>query len=149
VTNLLLNKYAAKLNENQEKLNSKKLYNTISKVNLNLSNIHRSVAPKIDIQKFKYATDYVNQFISHTSVWNLKFLMNLENPEVAMLQIFHLEFIFLVENTPALAQEKAQFEKQAELFFSLGVYSDDHLEKRKIKMYTAIDEAIKKEDQPL
>ena len=144
---LPINKYVAKLNEQQDKLNVKKYYTTISEININLSKIHQSIARKIDIERFKPATNYVNQYISHTSIWNLKFLMNLENPEVAMLQIFHLEFIFAVEQTAALEGEKAIFHQQADLFYTLNAYSDEHMEKRKYKMYKAIEEALLNENE--
>lgn len=146
VMKLLVNKYAVKLNEHQQRLNSKKFYGTINDINIKLSKVHQSIAKKIDIQKYKPATDYVNQYISHTDVWNLKFLMNLENPEVAMLQIFNLEFIFAVEQNTSLDEERAIFEEQAELFYSLQVYSEEHIEKRKQKMYWTIQEALQNDN---
>ena len=118
---MIINKYAARLNEQQERLNSKKFYGTINDINTKLSKVHRSIATKVDIDKYKFATDYLNQYISHTDIWNLKFLMNLENPEIAMLQIFNLEFIFAVEKNTPLEEELATFEEQAKLFYSLGV----------------------------
>lgn len=146
---MIINKYAARLTEQQERLNSKKFYGTINDINTKLSKVHRSIATKVDIEKYKPATDYLNQYISHTDLWNLKFSMNLENPEIAMLQIFNLEFIFAVEKNTPLEEEIATFEEQAKLFYSLGVYSDEHLEKRKQSMYWAIQEALENDKNPL
>lgn len=146
---MIINKYVARLNEQQERLNSKKFYGTINDINTKLSKVHRSIATKVDIEKYKPATDYLNQYILHTDVWNLKFLMNLENPEIAMLQIFNLEFIFAVEKNAPLEEELATFEEQAKLFYSLGVYSEEHLEKRKQNMYWAIQEALENDKKSL
>lgn len=135
---MLINKYAVKLHEQQERVNTKKLYSTIQNINVNLSKVHKSIATKIDITKFKASIDYLNQYISHTDVWNLKFTMNLENPEIAMLQIFNLEYIFTVEKSDLLIEDREIFEEQAQLFYSLNLYNEEHIEKRKQKMYNSI-----------
>ena len=56
--------------------------------------------------------------------------MNLESPEVALLQIFHLNYIFKHEPTSRFGEERAILQQQEELFYSLAPYKEDHIEKR-------------------
>lgn len=94
----------------------KSYYKTLADINMCLGNIHRSIQPRIDKQKYRYATEYVNQYISYTNVWNIKFVYNLENPEVALLQIFHLDYIFEHEPENRFATERKLLEEQKERF---------------------------------
>lgn len=143
---MLTNRYTAKLNEMQQKINTKKRYTIIEDINLSLNKIHQMVEPQINLKKFQPATDYVNQYISHTSIWNLKFKVNLESLEVALLQILHLQFIFDIESKNAFHEEKKLFAEQLERFNSVNTYSDEHIEKRKITMYKEIQKRISSKD---
>ena len=64
----------------------RKYYLSIADINSSLSKVHQAVMPHIDLEKYKYTTEYIHRYISYTSVWNLKFVVNLESPEVALLQ---------------------------------------------------------------
>lgn len=93
------NKHAAQSMEQQHLKSVRKYYLSIADVNIKLSKIHQQIKPAIDLNKYKHATDYIHQYISYTTVWQLKFVANIESPEVALLQIFHLTYIF--EHEPA------------------------------------------------
>lgn len=135
---MVTNKYLAKLHEKKQRNELKKFYTTIRDINLALYDVHLQVAPSIDLTKYEYATNYINEYISHTDIWNLKFIMNLENPEVALLQFLHLQFIFETERQDAFLPEKELVQQQYELFQLLNVYSQEHIEKRRLAMYQEI-----------
>lgn len=131
-------KYVAKQMEKQYMKNLQKYYVTLGEINVALAKIHKQISPFIQHGKYERATAYINQYISHTTVWNLKFKMNLENPEIALLQIFHLEYIFKQERADQFSEEKAILKEQKKLFYSLQVFSEEHIEKRHHAMLSFI-----------
>lgn len=124
------NKQAAHSMEKQQLKAVRKYYLSISDINMKLSKIHQQIQSQIDLNKYKYATEYIHQYISYTSVWNLKFVLNLESPEVALLQIFHLNYIFQHEPENNFTQQRQELVHVAADFFSLKPYKDDHIERR-------------------
>ncbi len=112
-------KYVVKSLEQLHIKHVRHFYRSIAEINLELAKIHKSIEVKIDKQNYRLVTEYINQFISYTSVWNVKFVYNLESPEVAMLQIFHLEYIFEHEPTRRFKRERAALEEQKEKFTSI------------------------------
>ena len=133
------NKHVASSVEKQHLQNVRKYYLSVADINLTLSKVHQSVLPHINLEKYKYATDYIHQYISYTSVWNLKFVVNLESPEVALLQIFHLNYIFSQEPTDCFTQERAILEEKEQYFYSLKPYKEDHIQKRLQAMLSYIE----------
>ncbi|KGR79352.1 hypothetical protein [Ureibacillus manganicus] len=109
-------------------------YRSIAEINGELAKIHKSIESKIDKQRYRLVTEYINQFISYTSVWNVKFVYNLESPEVAMLQIFHLEYIFGHEQNELFRCEIASLEQLKEKFLQLNAFKIEHIKQRKQKM---------------
>lgn len=124
--------------ERQHLKHIKSYYRTIAEINLRLGNIHRSIEYKIDKQKYQYATEYVNQYISYTTVWNIKFVYNFENPEVALLQIFHLEYIFEHEPKNSFITERKQLEEQRKQFSEVNPYKEEQIRSRKQEMLNYI-----------
>lgn len=124
------NKQAAHSMEKQQMKAVRKYYLSISDINMKLSKIHQQIESQIDLNKYRYATEYIHQYISYTSVWNLKFVLNLESPEVALLQIFHLNYIFQHEPENNFIQQRQELEHVASDFFSLKPYKDEHIERR-------------------
>lgn len=133
------NKHAAISIEKQHLQNVRKYYLSIADINIALSKVHQAVLPHINLEKYKYATDYIHQYISYTSVWNLKFVVNLESPEVALLQIFHLNYIFSQEPANCFTQERAILEEREQYFYSLKPYKEDHIQKRLQTMLSYIE----------
>lgn len=132
------NKFVAKLNEQKHRQNIRKFYSTISDINHTLAKLHQRISTQIDQSLYEPATNYINQYISHTTVWNLKFTMNLESIEVALLQIFHLEYIFSCEPTHLFEEEKVILNEQLELFYNLKPFAEEHIENRRNSMYQYI-----------
>jgi hypothetical protein len=128
------NKHAAHSLEKQHLQNVRKYYLSIADINIALSKVHQAILPHINLKKYQPATDYIHQYISYTPVWNLKFVANLESPEVALLQIFHLNYIFNKEPEKRFSKERAVLAEQEQRFFDLKPYKPEHIEKRKQKM---------------
>lgn len=127
-------KYVARSLEQLHIKKVRHLYRSIAEINLALANIHKGIERKIDKQKYRLVTDYINQFISYTSVWNVKFVYNLESPEVALLQIHHLDYIFEHEQNEHFISERASLKIQKEKFYQLNAFKLDHIKQRKEKM---------------
>jgi len=140
------NKHAASSLEKQHLQNVRKYYLSITDINVTLSKVHQSVMSHINLEKYKYATDYIHQFISYTSVWNLKFVVNLESPEVALLQIFHLNYIFSQEPANCFIQERAILKEKEQHFYSLKPYKEEHVQKRLQTMISYIEKRKLEED---
>ena len=143
---MLSNKHVASSLEKQQLQNVRKYYLSVADINSTLSKVHQSVMPHIDLEKYKYATEYVHQYISYTSVWNLKFVVNLESPEVALLQIFHLNYIFSQEPANCFTQERAILEEKEQYFYSLKPYKEEHIQKRMQTMLSYIEKRKVEED---
>ena len=127
-------KYVMRSIEQLQIKNLRHLYRSIADINLHLARIHRTIETKIDKYKYSFVTDYVNQFISYTSVWNVKFVYNIESPEVAMLQIFHLEHILDHEQSDQFTFERCTLMEMKEKFLELKAFKLEHIQHRKQKM---------------
>ena len=64
----------------------------------------------------------------------MKFSYNLESPEVALLQLLHLDYIFKHELPTTFTKEREIFDKMQQLFHEYKPYSNELIEKRKQKM---------------
>lgn len=141
------NKHVAKLIDRQNVNKMKHLYRSITNINIELAKIHKNIEFDINKKLYKHATDYVNQYISFTSIWNLKFVYNFENPEVALMQLFHLEYIFEHEPKNRFKQERNAFAKQYESFLETKIYPTQHINLRKQKMLDYIKQQKNKENE--
>lgn len=115
-------------------------------INTVLRDIHQHIAPHINRDEYEAATTYVNQYISHTHIWHIKFVCNLEDPEVALMQIFHLQYIFKREQADKFIQERELLEEQTKKFRAITLYSDQHIETRRKKMAHYIQEFKSKQE---
>ncbi|WP_421663348.1 hypothetical protein [Lysinibacillus telephonicus] len=115
-------------------------YRTVAEINIELAKIHKNIEVDINKDKYKFASEYVNQYISYTTIWNMKFVYNLESPEVALLQIFHLDYIFKNEPESLFIKERRMLLEQKEQFFKLKPYKEEHIAIRKHKMLQFITE---------
>ncbi len=115
-------------------------YRTIAEINVELAKLHKIIEVDINKEKYKFASEYVNQYVSYTSIWNVKFVYNLESPEVALLQIFHLDYIFDHEPENLFIKERKMLLEQKEQFFKLKPYQEEHIELRKQNMLQFIEE---------
>lgn len=131
-------KQVAHMLEKQQMHTDRKYFLSIADVNLKLSKIHQQIKSDIQVDDYQYATEYVHQYISYTTIWNLKFTLNVENPEIALLQIFHLNYIFQHEPAHKFQQEREELQEIAQQFFALEAFTPDHIEKRLQAMFDYI-----------
>lgn len=132
--------FVAKSLERQHLKSMRKHFLQIIDINTVLRDIHYQIAPHINKEEYEAATTYVNQYISHTHIWHIKFVSNLEDPEVALMQIFHLQYIFKREQADKFTQEREILEEQTKKFRAITLYSDQHIESRRQKMEQYIQE---------
>ena len=113
---------------------SRSIHKVMQEVNTELASVHKAIKKEINYEQYIYATNFVEQYISYTSLWNLKFSYNMESPEVALVQLLHLDYIFKHELPTAFTKEREAFDKMHQLFHEYTPYSDELIEKRKQKM---------------
>lgn len=106
----------------------------MKEINTELAQIHKRLEKIIDKSAYKGATLFVDQYVSYTSVWNLKFKYNFENPEVALLQCLHLEYILEHEKDNSFDQERKTLKEMNELFQQYKPYTEEQIKARKEKM---------------
>ena len=137
---MLYNQHVAKMLDKQQTKKTRQVYHALAELNLALSAVHKSIVDYINHDKYKYATEYVDQFISYTSVWNLKFVYNLENPEVALLQIFHLTYIFDNEPKSQFIKERHELAQLNTRFIEMNQFKQEKVAERYEKMLQYIYE---------
>lgn len=106
----------------------------IATLNEGLKELHDKIAPHIDATKYEAISSYVNQYISYTHIWNLKFANNLESPEVALMQIFHLKVILAAEPADLHQTIRVNLEDLNDKFLSITLYSNEQIRLREAKM---------------
>ena len=106
----------------------------IATLNESLKELHDRLAPHIDVTAYEAISSYVNQYISYTHIWNVKFANNLESPEVALMQLFHLQFILTREPADLHLAIRANLEELHQKFLSITLYSTEQLTVRETKM---------------
>ena len=137
---MLYNQHVAKMLDKQQTKKTRQVYHALAELNLSLNAVHKSIMDHINHDKYKYATEYVDQFISYTSVWNLKFVYNIENPEVALLQIFHLTYIFDNEPESQFIKERQELTQIKARFIEMNRFKQEKVAERKEKMLQYIHE---------
>ena len=131
--------FVAKSLERQHLKTARKYTLQLVDINMLLSNIHQQIAPHIDHSKYEAATSYVNQYVAHTDIWHIKFVSNLENQEVVLMQLFHLMHILEREPADRFVKEREMIEEQRQKFREITLYSDAHIENRRQKMNAYIE----------
>ncbi|MEB2302613.1 hypothetical protein LAV72_23715 [Lysinibacillus xylanilyticus] len=101
-----INKDLARTLEQQHKRSVRGLFLKIQDLNNNCTLLRKRLEPHIDFAVYKHAIDYVNQFVSHTTIFNLKFITNTQNLEVAVLHTLLL--VHIVENEDSYTFEYEQ-----------------------------------------
>ncbi|MGE7944369.1 hypothetical protein ACQKNB_20030 [Lysinibacillus xylanilyticus] len=94
-----VNKHLARTLEQQHKRSVRGLFLKIQDLNNDCTLLRKRLEPHIDLTVYKNAIDYVNQFVSHTTILNLKFITNTQNLEVVVLHTLLL--VHIIENEDA------------------------------------------------
>lgn len=119
---------------------SRSVHKVMHEVNSELARIHKALGKHINLDQYIHATNFAQQYISYTSLWNMKFSYNMESPEVALVQLLHLDYIFKHELPTAFTKERELFYKMQQLFNEHKPYSGEMIEKRKQKMLDYIQD---------
>lgn len=101
-----INKHLARTLEQQHKRSVRGLFLKIEELNAACTQLRKRLERETDITVFKYAIDYVNQFVAHTSILNLKFITNTQNLEVLVLHALLLSYILETEGNQSFAYEE-------------------------------------------
>lgn len=88
-----INKHLARTLEQQHKRSVRGLFLKIEDLNNECTQLRKRLEPHIDMNVYKKSIDYVNQFVSHTTILNLKFVTNTQNLEVVVLHALLLSYI--------------------------------------------------------
>lgn len=131
--------FSSKSTEHQRLRANKKYHLAISEINTELIKVHKILERCIQKNTHIAATTYVDQYISYTSIWNIKFVYNLENPEVVLMQLFHLEYILTAETAEQLEPLRRVVTEQQHKFNELKPYPEEQVQLRKEKMLTFIE----------
>ncbi|MEG0473299.1 MAG: hypothetical protein RR588_13280 [Solibacillus sp.] len=126
--------FIAKSLERQHLKSARKYPLLISDINIELNSIHQQITNQIEQSKYEAATAFVNQYIAHTTIWQLKFVCNFENPEVVLMQFFHLDYIFNHEPADQFLEERVLLKAQWKKFLDVTLYTEEKIELRKQKM---------------
>ncbi|KOP71405.1 hypothetical protein AMS59_18450 [Lysinibacillus sp. FJAT-14745] len=100
-----VNKDLARTLEQQHKRSVRGLFLKIQGLNNDCTLLRKRLEPQINLAVYKNAIDYVNQFVSHTTILNLKFITNTQNLEVAVLHVLLLAHILENEDRSAFEYE--------------------------------------------
>lgn len=100
-----VDKDLARTLEQQHKRSVRGLFLKIQDINNNCTLLRKRLEPQIDLAVYKNAIDYVNQFVSHTTILNLKFITNTQNLEVVVLHALLLMHILENEDHSAFEYE--------------------------------------------
>lgn len=132
-----LNKHASTLIDRKLKRTDKDYISKIESFNEEAVLLHKRVRPLTDEQLVLRVSEYVSSYIPHTDIWEVKFKSNLQNLEVATLQMIHLTF------TMALVPKKHEYEwrKFQELQTTFPTLSD-FAEKQFLIHYNRVKELL-------
>ena len=130
--------FVAKSLEQQQLRSAKKYHLAIAEINTELMKVHKVLERCINKSNYQAVTAYVNQYISYTTIWNIKFVYNLENPEVALMQLMHANYILAHEKSEQLAPIRRAVAIQQQKFNDLRPYRPEQIEARYEKMHAFI-----------
>ena len=130
--------FVVKSLEQQQLRSAKKYHLAIAEINTELMKVHKILERCINKLDYLAVTAYVNQYISYTTIWNIKFVYNLENPEVALMQLMHTNYILEREQGEQLAPIRRAVAIQQEKFNQLRPYKREQIEARYEKMHAFI-----------
>lgn len=137
-----LDKHLVRTLEQQHKRTVKGLFLKIQDLNNECTILMKRIDEYIDLSQYKDAIDYVNQYVTHTSILNLKFITNTQNLEVVVLHAILLEYILSNETTKSFGYEKQLLEGYIEEILTLNDHAPTLFSNHKEKMLQYIASKI-------
>ncbi|MEK5230521.1 hypothetical protein MHB42_01980 [Lysinibacillus sp. FSL K6-0232] len=98
-----VNKHLARTLEQQHRRSVRSLFLKMEELNNNCTELRKRLEAHIDFTQYQPAIDYIDQFVSHTTILQLKFITNTQNLEVVVLHALLLDYI--LENNDQLTFE--------------------------------------------
>ncbi|WP_155592530.1 hypothetical protein [Lysinibacillus cavernae] len=135
-----INKHLARTLEQQHKRSVRGLFLKIEELNNACTLLRKRLEPHIELSSYKNYIDYVNQFVSHTSILNLKFVTNTQNLEVAVLHTLLLTTILENENYQSFEYENRLLQGYLQEIFSLNDHAKSLFVNHQEKMLHYIHE---------
>ncbi|MGE7111314.1 hypothetical protein [Lysinibacillus sp. NPDC047702] len=118
-----VNKHLARTLEQQHKRSVRGLFLKIQELNNKCTLLRKRLEPHIDMTVYEHAIDYVNDFVSHTTILNLKFITNTQNLEVVVLHTLLLSYILENEEPHSFDYEQKQLHEYIQETFSLNEHA--------------------------
>lgn len=115
-----VNKHLARTLEQQHKRSVRGLFLKIQDLNNDCTLLRKRLEPHIDLTVYTNAIDYVNQFVSHTTILNLKFITNTQNLEVVVLHSLLLAHIIENEDAHSFKHEHTLLQGYIHEIFALN-----------------------------
>lgn len=118
-----LNKHLARTLEQQHKRSVRGLFLKIQDLNNKCTSLRKRIEPHIDILLYQSVIDYVNEFVSHTTILNLKFITNTQNLEVVVLHALLLSYVLENEDPHSFEYEQKLLHEYIQEIFKLNEHA--------------------------
>lgn len=133
-----LNKHVARKMEQQYQKKVKHFFVHIQELNQQLHALLLKVEPHLDKEKYAPITDYIEQYVVHTTIWRLRFTNNLQNIEIAVLQVMLLEEIYKKEQQLVQPEDRQNLDDYTVLLLSLNNHAQKLFEIHQEKLHKYI-----------
>lgn len=135
-----INKHLARTLEQQHKRSVRGLFLKIEDLNNECTQLRKRLEPHIDLNVYKKPIDYVNQFVSHTTILHLKFVTNTQNLEVVVLHALLLSYILENTHGHAFEYEEKLLQGYIQEIFTLNDHAKRLFMNHREKMLTYVQE---------
>lgn len=134
-----LDKHVVRKMEQQYLKDVKHFFQYIQELNQQLNEQLKKIEPLIDKEKYEGILNYIEQYVVHTDIWHLRFNNNLQNIEIAVLQIILLEHLYKSETDIADAQDQQMLIELKGHLLTLNDHAPRLLEIHRKKLDTYIN----------
>ena len=134
-----LDKHVVRKMEQQYLKDVKHFFQYIQELNEQLNEQLKKIEPLIDKEKYEEIINYIEQYVVYTDIWHLRFTNNLQNIEIAVLQIILLEHLYQSENNIADAEDQQMLIELKGQLLTLNDHATRLLEIHRKKLDTYIN----------
>lgn len=134
-----VNKHLARTLEQQHKRSVRSLFLKIQDLNNECVLLRKRLEQHIDIKQYKEAIAYVDQFVSYTTILNLKFVTNTQNLEVVVLHALLLEHMIESETSFSFEYETNLLHGYIQEILALNDHASTLFTNHKEKMHRYIE----------
>lgn len=134
-----LDKHVVRKMEQQYLKDVKHFFQYIQELNEQLNEQLKKIEPLIDKEKYEEIINYIEQYVVYTDIWHLRFTNNLQNIEIAVLQIILLEHLYQSENNISDAEDQQMLIELKGQLLTLNDHATRLLEIHRKKLDTYIN----------